>query len=59
MMMIRIGLVGYEVSQPLKAAIGKLARCGTMVLLSRWLAGATSIVSGMPHLSTSSKLALA
>ena len=38
MMMIGIGLVGYEESRPLKAAIGKLARCrddGFAVTLAR------------------------
>ena len=47
--MIRIGLVGYEESLPLKAAIGNVRGAGTMVLLSRWFAGATSIASGMPY----------
>lgn len=38
MMMIGIGLVGYEESRPLKAAIGKLPRCrddGFAVTLAR------------------------
>lgn len=41
-MMIGIGLVGYEESRPLKAAIGKLARCrdnGFAVTLATVLRG--------------------